>query len=125
MSPEKTKSLIDKYPIIFYKIKHLECSDGWYVLIDRLCSHLEHMIKFTSSEEEVRNLMHATQIKSKFGTLCFYMNNSTPAMNSVLDLAESLSGSICEECGNQGSSRFINQWVYTLCDDHFEENIDT
>ncbi len=72
--------LFEKYPEIF-KQKDLSKTetcmcwgicvpDEWYNLIDVLCSNIQWYI----DQNDVSQI-EATQVKSKFGRLCFYVNN--------------------------------------------------
>lgn len=65
------------------------------------------------------------QIKEKFGGLRFYWNckassEETHAVEGAVALAESLSYSICEECGQAGKTENFG-WIRTLCSRHSEE----
>ena len=121
MSPEKTKLLVDNYPLIFSKIKHVECSDGWYHLLNSLCGVIENIAK--QIPLELQGQIHASQIKQKFGGLRFYLNHNTPAIEGAIDLAEELSNNMCEVCGNYGGHKNINGWITTLCDIHHKTEL--
>ena len=62
----------------------------------------------------------AVQVKEKFGTLRFYVDNTCERMDGAIEMAEYMSGCICEECGNPGKQRG-GGWIRTLCDKHAEE----
>jgi hypothetical protein len=62
MSPEKDKALVEKYPLIFAN-RHgdpketlmcwgFECGDGWYNIIDNLCSLIQNHINAISERRE-------------------------------------------------------------------------
>jgi len=126
------KELIEKYPKIFidaYKdpketCMHwgLECSDGWYDLIDQLCQSLQWMTDKNNYPQVI-----ADQVKEKFGTLRFYYHLKGDKINEAHDafiagmvnFAESMSGMICEGCGAKGKSR-RGGWIQTLCDKCWE-----
>lgn len=90
---------------------------GWFNLVDRLCSNLEHHVQ--QLPEELRNDCYVVQIKEKFGGLRFYMNQTTPYMDGAISLAESMSYSICEECGAPGQ-RQAGSYIQVLCNKHFK-----
>jgi hypothetical protein len=80
MNEELTKSLYEKYPEIFAE-HHLspqetcmcfgfECDEGWYPLIDELCSRLSRIAKQYNID------IVARQVKEKYGKLIFNCNYS-------------------------------------------------
>lgn len=111
----KLSQLKNKHPHLLKDIDHLECGEGWIDLLERLCIIIE--LEYCRMPEEIRHGIFATQIKEKFGGLRFYMNQSTPFIDGLIAMAESMSHSICERCGNPGATRGGN-WVRTLCDKH-------
>lgn len=127
MSPEKTKTLQEKYPKIF-RLKDgsnepcdlygLECGDGWFDLIDTLCKNIQHHVDWKSKnllEEERENFqVTATQIKEKFGSLRYYYNGGDEYIHGLIQMAESMSSKICETCGEKATIR-TNGWIKNLC----------
>lgn len=61
-----------------------------------------------------------TQIKEKFGSLRFYYNGGDEYIRGLVAMAESISVTICEECGSIGERR-NGSYVRTLCDYHARE----
>lgn len=63
--------------------------------------------------------VYITQIKEKFGTLRFYYNGGNDMISGMVWLAESLSATICEECGSTKNAKTINHygWLYTRCEE--------
>lgn len=56
------------------------------------------------------------QVKEKFGGLRIYLAYETEAMTAVIDKAEELSLTICEQCGRPGTAEPNKRgWVKTLC----------
>lgn len=79
---------------------------GWKPLIERL-------YKLCELEE-----VSVTQVKEKYGGLCFYVG---PAPDRVLDIIEGTedeSQTICEECGAPGINTKIKGWWHTVCERH-------
>lgn len=127
MSPEKTKALQDKYPKIFgtsdpsepYTTYGIECGDGWYDLLDVLCRNIQGHINFksrnlkTDEEKEALQLI-ATQVKEKFGTLRFYKSGGDDYTDGLIDMAESMSGMICEDCGDKATVK-TKGWITNIC----------
>jgi hypothetical protein len=84
-------------------------SEGWYDMTKNL---IDELIELGWSKR-------INQAKEKFGGLRFYIENTTPEINAVVNKYESLSYSICEHCGNDGVLR-KGGWIRTLCDEHSE-----
>lgn len=57
------------------------------------------------------------QVKEKFGTLRFYVDNSPEGLDAAIDAAEDLSRITCEECGAYGTQTVVG-WIRTLCERH-------
>lgn len=134
MSPELDKRLCEEFPEIF-KNRHAPMSktcmcwgfdvgDGWYDIIHEACEKLEQL-RFKTGM-----VVYAEQVKEKFGTLRFYINEDGRRLKltksqrnevwenavDIVSEAEVKSSKICEECGNTGN---INKrgWKVTLCDE--------
>lgn len=103
--------LIEKHNKILSGI-YLEIGEGWYPLIDKLCSYLQFHTDFNKQPQ-----VTAAQIKEKFGTLRFYECAADARQREVISFAEYLSGSICDVCGAPGKAR-QGGWIVTRCDEH-------
>ena len=106
-----------KYPSLFKNESfYFECGNGWYELLDVLCSILERRQRrgsFPSDDIEI------TQIKEKFGGLRFYCHGVDDYCYGMIDFAEKISTRICEECGNPGKLVKSNTgWLHTACEEH-------
>jgi hypothetical protein len=128
MRDELEKQLIEKYPTIFQNVGlpptescmswGMECGDGWYGVIDRLCNSLVSL----------NNTVVADQVKEKFGGLRFYahfmsdeVERKNDQMWELIDQAELESFSICEMCGMTGRLSTNGHWLKTLCKKHRSE----
>ena len=61
------------------------------------------------------------QIKEKFGTARIYYNTEgqDDYIDGLVSMAESMSKTTCEECGNAGTiGNHSGGWIKTLCDEH-------
>jgi hypothetical protein len=131
MSPELTKQLYEKYPKIFAGHKKpiteslmafgFECGDGWYNIIDTLCSWLQWNTDKNSHIDYYKPQVEAVQVKEKFGTLRFYVNGASEVQYAAISMAESMSARTCEECGKPGKI-YTDGWYRTLCEDHARES---
>lgn len=128
MSPDLENKLFERYPHIFRRgegfshITHLEISDGWFNLIDVLCStiqsHIDNLRYRSNGPAEIDVVsIHATQVKEKWGGLRFYVSGGDDFIWGAIANAENMSYRICEVCGKPGSSR-RSSWIQTLCDEH-------
>lgn len=123
MSPEKKALLYERYPNLYVNPVYIDCEDGWFDLIDGLSSKLEALITEYNGDSktvllpEHEGRMTPTQIKEKWGGLCFYMTCATELMFELIEEAESRSFHICEKCGAPGRVR-NGGWIWTLCDQH-------
>lgn len=107
------KALVKKYPKIFKDYGGditktcmgwgMSCGNGWFLLIDKLCSKL--------SDQAV-----AMQVKEKFGGLRFYLSG-TEKDHEVEYEHESKSFKICESCGEPAELNVESGWRRTICDD--------
>ena len=120
MKAELQKELFNKYPKIFKQKDDsmkttcmcwgIECGDGWYWLIDNLCSQLQW-----DTDRNGYSQIEAVQVKEKYGGLRFYANVVNEKQMDVISFAEFLSKSICEECGKHGATQNDTGWITTLC----------
>ena len=156
MRKELDEKLCEKYPKIFRDRNGdmhttcmcwgFECGDGWYNIIDRLCSAIQNHIDNSYDQIEwakkwnakVNDPDHewtaivpreeraipepveqvvAIQVKEKFGGLRFYFNGGDSYIDGVVDMAENMSYVTCEVCGNAGKAE-NNGWVRTRCNEH-------
>jgi hypothetical protein len=178
MKNELDQQLCEKFPKLF-KNRYgdmtttamcwgFECGDGWYEIINSLCSNIQHYIDqnrkhranaiqynrvlsraidgdtrglvwwhswptptehtYKSVEQNLANPRFRTipdivtqvtvdQVKEKFGTLHFYYSGGDDYIRGLVHMAESISETTCEECGNQGKIR-MDGWIRTLCEEH-------
>jgi hypothetical protein len=141
VQPELAKKLTDKYPEIFstsFDYYGFECGDGWYSIIDSLCSAI---VSCRPAEDIPMPI--AAQVKEKFGGLRFYVDwpalsekwrgdsgNTVFArqvyhttVHSLIDMAEEMSFCVCEDCGMSGPDvkRVGGGWIRTLCPTHAAE----
>ena len=126
MRKELDKTLVERYPKIFAD-RHgdmketamcwgFDCGDGWYWLIDNLCSSIQSHIDYNDVPQ-----VTAIQVKEKFGGLRFYFNGGNDYIDGMTSLVESMSYTICEECGSTVNVKQTDGWVYTRCDKCMEK----
>jgi hypothetical protein len=65
--------------------------------------------------------LHVTQIKEKFGGLCFYYFGGNDEIFGMVRLAESLSYRTCEYCGTTKNVGRTQGWICVICKDCHEK----
>lgn len=126
MNDELDKTLVEKFPKLFadrYKSAQetcmcwgFECDSGWYNLIYSLCMCIQHYLDY---KPEVSQVV-VDQVKEKYGGLRFYFHGGDEYIEGLVRMAEYLSESTCEICGNSGKLR-NNSWITVKCDKCFEK----
>jgi hypothetical protein len=125
MSPELTDKLIEQYPEQFKNLKYLECDDGWYEILSRLCYIVNNRLDYKKRLNEPLEFFYWSQIKEKFGGLRAYCYGADEFIRGAIDMAESMSYITCEATGEKGKVRYkkfdengqpVPAWVRTLCD---------
>jgi hypothetical protein len=127
MREELDKLLCERYPKMFVNrtapatescmFWGFSCGDGWFDLIDELCSTIQSYIDNNSRPDKIIPQVTVDQVKEKFGTLRFYTTGGDRLIDGMIWFAESMSGRICETCGARGIERG-GGWIKTLCDSH-------
>jgi hypothetical protein len=103
------------------------CGEGWYQILDSLCSQIQHHIDWNNSNfdkgytqyKQVPQVV-AEQVKEKFGGLRFYYQGGDEYIHGLVSMAETWAINTCEECGLPGKVRH-GGWIKTLCDKHEED----
>ena len=125
MSPELNDKLIEQYPEQFKNLKYLECDDGWYEIISRLCYIVNNRLDYKQKLNEPLESFYWSQIKEKFGGLRAYAYSADDFIKGAIEMAESMSCITCEVTGERGKLRKqmkneaqepIPAWMKTLCD---------
>ena len=93
MSPELNSELCKTYAVLLNK-QRIKCGDGWYSLIDTICS-------LTLGHGNAAPI--AYQICEEDGTLRVDMRGGNASTRAYVEFAELLSASICELCGRPGA----------------------
>lgn len=136
MNKHLEKYFVETYPKIFSEMygpvdktcMHwgIDCGDGWFNLLDSLCYKIQYRIDnrvndlksgyVTQGEFDLIPQVVAKQVKEKFGTLHFYYKGGDNTINSYIEMAESLSAFICEDCGlSDLSLGSTTNWIRNLC----------
>jgi len=116
---EEMEELLNQEEMVLPIQFGFECGDGWYMLLKTLLHSIEWRLNPENRwPREERLPFQITQIKEKFGGLRFYYDGGDDRIQGMVNLAESLSYQICEQCG---STKNVTQtrggWITTLCED--------
>ena len=125
MNPDLTNKLISSYPKQFKNLSWIECGDGWYDLLDKLCNTIQERLDYNLKQGRDDSFFWWSQIKEKFGGLRAYCYGADEYMRGAISMAESISYGICEVTGEKGKLRkeMLNKaqkpipaWMKTLSD---------
>lgn len=103
MNKKLENYLYKTYPDILGDV-YIGCGDGWFLIIDALCSQLQGFYVSAILGKD-KSPPKACQIKEKFGTLRFYLDpiegekSYYEVCYAAVNMAERLSRSTCECCG--------------------------
>lgn len=139
MHPELENKLYEKYPKIFRQKDWtmdrtamcwgINCGNGWYDLIDRLCDAIQLYVDSrinnaqwesskTGNEFNPQSIqVEAAQVKEKYGTLRFYVDNADEFVNGLIYMASCMSINTCIDCGSNHNIKTTPGWIQPLCDD--------
>ena len=128
MKVELQNKLVTKYSKFFEYLKDydgpmipmsfgIECNDGWYFILDSLMNNIQNYIKWNNKKN-----INVTQIKEKFGALCFYYDNGDEYIDGMISLATSISLRTCEFCGATHNVGHTTGGVYTICKECFDSD---
>jgi hypothetical protein len=123
MKTELQNQLFDKYPNQFKNLKYIECGDGWYEIVSRCCSIVQYRLDFLE-KQNINMDFSWSQIKEKFSLLRMYKYGADDYINGVVNMAENMSGCICEYSGDKGKLRnkkikdgqIVLAWMKVLSD---------
>lgn len=128
MQEKLEQILYERYPRIFEQrtlseqetamCRGIETGDGWFALLDDLCSKLESRTQEAKDPQVI-----ATQIKQKFGKLRFSTDEASTEQMALIEAAEMASLHICELCGNPGQRTEYRRRLSTRCAEHSSDTI--
>jgi hypothetical protein len=115
MNKKNTEKLLKDFPNL-YKQYYLSpdqtcmcwgfgCGDGWFNILYKLSVDLE---MYNPSCE-------IAQVKEKFGSLRVYADDLNADGSKIIEWAEKMSSSICEECGKPGKIDVKQPYYKCLC----------
>lgn len=126
---EYNKQLIEKYPFLLprnrwtgkvpadydYSYTELDAMpDGWRKAFgEQMCQEIEEELEKYNLQNEYR----ISQIKEKYGSLCWYDFGCTgKILREIIPTYEKLSKRICIKCGKPATKMTLG-WISPYCDD--------
>lgn len=111
---------IKNYPLLFAQSKEnplgipywgIECGKGWFKLLERLCRQAQGRVDSRKIEQVVFQ-----QIKEKYGKLRIYYSGGDDYIQGLIDMAEEISATICENCSSAGELITLKGgWLKCVC----------
>jgi len=118
MKPELETKLFEKYPKILNGSligKHIECNDGWFHLLDHLCTDIQ---EHSDTHPDIPQTQAFEVRKADDGGLRFFACGGDRYIWSAVIETESKSYNICEVCGEMGSRNYTKSKIECLCKEH-------
>ncbi len=109
MSPEKAQSLYRQFPSLFPTQVQLYCGEGWYGLLQKLCSDI------AAHATAVAIAPSIISVHEKYGTLRVDTSEDDPHIRRLLRDAEDASEKTCDVCGEPGNLLDDGVWMKTRC----------
>jgi hypothetical protein len=101
---------------LFADLVAREYADKPNIGADYIRERCEEMIKNPLRDvPELVPQVTLDQVKEKFGTLRFYYTGGDEYISGMVTMAEAMSGTTCESCGNPGE-RTGGGWIKTVCE---------
>lgn len=125
---ERNKELVEKYPFLLprnafsgevdkdydYTYTMLdEMPEGWRIAFgEAMCKEILECLTKENCLEKFR----ITQIKEKYGYLCFYTNFHTDELRKIINKYENQSIRTCIHCGKPATKITLG-WISPFCDE--------
>lgn len=94
-----------------------ECGPGWNDIIQNAVKLIDGHVSKVVGEDPENGFKHFQyqQIKEKYGGLRMYVSLEDDYIRGIIDMAESMSYSVCEHTGKPGTICIKGSWLKTLC----------
>lgn len=115
MNHSLQERLVRDYPFL-RSVESLECSDGWYKLLDDLCQGIQSRLIISGNA-----FFRVALVKETFGRLRVEYVFGDPEISKMIEEATRNSANVCTLCGDKGALCYRDTgWVYfkTYCPTH-------
>ena len=102
-----------------FEQSHINYSNNDYLQLEREKIESTSLSELLITVETPVLQVVARQLKEKFGTLRFYYSGGDEYISGVVDMAEAMSATTCEVCGDVGYAN-DGGWIRTRCEKHKE-----
>lgn len=113
MNSENTLKLFDLFPRLYRgRLKPVDesmmtygfesCGDGWFDVLFSLSKVIEDIAKQEGIDLQDDQWPEVSQVKQKFGRLCFHVENASQAMMDSIEDAVETARQTCQVCGAFG-----------------------
>jgi hypothetical protein len=92
--------------------RSIECSDGWYAILDGLCDAMS-----VHGRQSGHHLIEIVQVKQKMAGLRIYVDGRCDWCSGAIDFACRLSRHVCEETGRPGILMVRGRMFRTFAED--------
>ena len=109
--------LYPQYPLTFARPPEygIQTGFGWFGLVEWMAGEIESVL---ARRPDLAATFTFGQIKEKYAHLTCYYRPRDPEIKAIIERAEKISMSICEECGSVGRWHMADQWEYIACPLH-------
>ncbi|MBV6822810.1 hypothetical protein [Pseudomonas sp. PD9R] len=122
MQADLTVNLKHRYPDAFLPRSEacfkLECGDGWYSIIETLCSLMTEL-----NRREGQQPTYLQGVREKLGTMRVLVSGRVPEAHAWIIFAEQHSARTCEVCGGRGQLLCADGWQRVRCEIHLSFRI--
>lgn len=106
------RSLLFQHTESVQEVFGFECLDGWSDLIEGTLRLIHQYAELSALDVKI------TQGKEKFGQLRIYQHGGDESVGLAIDIAELVSGCVCELCSGTGEIAKLEGWLVARCDQH-------
>ena len=119
MDMKNTNSLCSDFPQLYkgyftseeknLMSRGFQCHDGWFEIIYNLSIQLQNL--------DCCQVIEATEVKQKWGLLCYRVNVQNREIDKLISDARKLSSITCEFCGDKYSKQYrCSNYLIVLCE---------
>lgn len=130
MNPKLAARLMAAYPRVFSAttqenrdaklLPEIHCGDGWYTLLDTLCTTLQFAADHGEGPQPVTR-----SVKESGGVLTVQLRRASEYQQGMIEMADAFSARLCDQCGAPGRLHAIPAAGISRADDRLEQRLAT